>query len=170
MLIARFRHGLKRIIEFVLLNVHALLARFLKLLEHVLRLIDAVRGAFQFHPAFAGGHFHTERVLKVLQKLDVVGVERLQSARALKLEGASFTHHQSVASGSLPIEYWLKPTPLTLTYRKPYTSAQCVRSSVAASTLTMIKYLPVVFGMTCAAAKWPFSQLSDSSASFPSES
>src|SRR5882724_13133064 len=98
-----------------------MLARFLELLKHVLRFIDAVCVPFEFHPAFAGSHFHAKRVLKVLQKLDVVGVERLQSARALKLEGASFSHYQSVASASLSIEYWPKANATTLTYRKPYT-------------------------------------------------
>src|SRR2546429_6338890 len=35
-----FGHGLKRIIEFVLLNVHPLLADLLELLKHMLRFIE----------------------------------------------------------------------------------------------------------------------------------
>jgi hypothetical protein len=41
----------------VFLNVNALLPRLLKLLKHLLGLVDPARVAFQFHPAFAGRHF-----------------------------------------------------------------------------------------------------------------
>ena len=78
------------------MNVHALLARFLKLFEHLLRFIEAVGVALQFHPALACGHFHAQGVLEVFQEFNVVRVERLQSAWALKLQGASFGHNRGI--------------------------------------------------------------------------
>ncbi len=56
-LIAFFSYCLERVIEFVFLNVNALLPGSLKLLKYLLGLIDPARVAFQFHPAFASRHF-----------------------------------------------------------------------------------------------------------------
>jgi len=56
-LVAFFSHGFERVIEFVFLNVNALLAGLLKLLKYLLSLVDPTRVAFQFHPAFARRHF-----------------------------------------------------------------------------------------------------------------
>ena len=95
-LIALFSHGLKRVIEFVFLNVDALLPCLLKLLKHLLRFIDAISIAFEFHPAFACRHFDAQRVLEILQKLDVIRVKRLQSAWTLKLQSPRFSHNQGV--------------------------------------------------------------------------
>jgi hypothetical protein len=55
--IAFFGHGFERVIEFVFLNVNALLPGLLKLLKYLLGLVDPARVTFQFHPAFAGRHF-----------------------------------------------------------------------------------------------------------------
>src|SRR5262249_17371786 len=58
-LIAFFSHGLERVIEFMLLNVNALLPGLLKLLKLLLGLVDSTRVAFQFFPAFARCYFYT---------------------------------------------------------------------------------------------------------------
>ena len=52
-----FGHSLERVIEFVFLDVNAVLPGLLKLLKDLLGLVDPTRVAFQFHPAFARRHF-----------------------------------------------------------------------------------------------------------------
>ena len=74
------------------LNRHALLLCLLELVEHLLRLVDPVRLAFDLHPAFARGDFHAERVLHVFQELEIVGIERLQLARVFEMQRAAFCH------------------------------------------------------------------------------
>jgi hypothetical protein len=76
-------------------NVHALLARSFKLFEYLLRFIDTPRVDLQFHPALARSDIHAKGVLEVLQKFNVIGVKRLQSAWAFKLQRASFSHFLS---------------------------------------------------------------------------
>ena len=87
-----FSHGLKRVIKFVFLNVHALLACFFQFFKHLLCFIDVTSVPFEPYPALAGGHLHTKGVLEVLQEFNVIRVERLQSAWALKLQSARFSH------------------------------------------------------------------------------
>ena len=94
--IAFFGHGLEGIIKFVSLNIDALLARFFKLFEHVLRFIDAARVPLEFYPALTRGHLHAKGVLEVLQKLNVIGVERLQRAWAVKLQSPRFSHNRGI--------------------------------------------------------------------------
>ena len=88
----RFGYRVQSVIEFVFLNVHTFLARFLKLLKDMLRFVDPAWFPLQFHPTFAGGHLHAKRIFQRFQELEIVCVKRLQSARALKLESACFSH------------------------------------------------------------------------------
>src|SRR6202011_2894468 len=90
----------ERVLEFVFLNRHTFLPSRFQLIEDALRLIDFLRLALQFHPAPAGCHFYPERIFESFQELEIVGVERLQIARVLKLQGARFRHELSVASAS----------------------------------------------------------------------
>jgi len=61
-----------------------------QLLKHVLGLSTRF-GSPSSSPSLRGWSLSHEVSLRFFKKLDVVGVERLQSARALKLEGASFS-------------------------------------------------------------------------------
>src|SRR5439155_21065731 len=138
-LIVGLSHRLIRIIKFVFLHTHALLARFLNSFEYLLRFIDAAWVPLQFHPSLTVGYFPTEGVLKGLQKFHVTGVERLQSAWALKLQSPRFSHQCGTLS-ERDFNLCRRPkSDIYFLYRKPYTSAQCVRSSGDSSTLTMIK-------------------------------
>src|SRR5207249_872963 len=111
---------------FVFLNIHALLARFLKLFEYLLRFIDAAWVPLQFHPSLTGGYFHTEGVLKGLQKFNVTGVERLQSAWALKLQSPRFSHQCGKLSvriinmnGDLcAIDFRSQPEPIFVSFKQ----------------------------------------------------
>src|SRR5207244_5732964 len=71
---------------------HTFLARLLKLLKHLLSFIDSAWFSLQSYPTFASGHLHAKRVFQGFQELKVISIERLQSAGALKLQGACFRH------------------------------------------------------------------------------
>ncbi len=80
-------------------NIDAFLPRLFELLENPLRAIKLRRLTLDFHPAFASRDLDPKRILQRLQELEVVGVERLKSARALKLQGARFSH---LGAGAIP--------------------------------------------------------------------
>ena len=76
----------------MLLDWHAFFLRFLELIEHALGFVDFFRLTFEFHPAFAGRDFDTERILHGFQELEIVRVKRLQRPRALEFQGARLSH------------------------------------------------------------------------------
>ena len=98
-----FGHSIERVIKFVFLNLNALLAGFFKLFEYLLRFIDTTSVPFEFDPAFTRGHSDAKGILEVLQKFNVIRVERLQSAWALKLQSARFSHRRG--TGFQPMLY-----------------------------------------------------------------
>ena len=55
-----FGHGVKRVAEFVFVDIDALLARLLELLEDTLRAVELLRLTFQLHPAFTRRHADAE--------------------------------------------------------------------------------------------------------------
>ena len=74
-LVARFGYRIQSVIKFVLLNVHTLLARLLKLLKHMLRLVDPAWLSLQSYPAFTGSHLHAKVIFKAFQEFKVISVE-----------------------------------------------------------------------------------------------
>ena len=82
----------------MLLDWHAFFLRFLELIEHALGFVDFFRLTFEFHPAFAGRDFYTERILHGFQELEIVRVKRLQLARVIEMQSSSFAHQRSTTS------------------------------------------------------------------------
>ncbi len=80
-----FVHRIECVIEFVPLDVDPSLPGGFQLGEDALRF-RYLRGlAFELDPAFAGGDFHPERFLEVLDQFQIVRVERLHGPRVFKL-------------------------------------------------------------------------------------
>ena len=75
-------------------NIDPFLPRLFQLVEDTLRAIKLRRLSLDFHPALAGRDLDSERILQRLQELEVVGVEGLQGARALKLQCARLSHSE----------------------------------------------------------------------------
>ncbi len=74
-LVARFGYRVQSVIKFVLLNVHAFLARLIKLLKHMLRFVDPAWFSLQSYPAFTGSHLHAKSIFEAFQEFKVVGVK-----------------------------------------------------------------------------------------------
>ena len=104
----------------------------------MLRFVDSARFPLQFHPAFPRGYLHPERIFETFQELKIVCIEQLQGARTLKLQSTCFSHWSEWQCHLANKDGAGRPMP-HLSYRKPYTSAQWVRSSGDSSMLTITK-------------------------------
>ena len=95
----------------MLLNVYPLLPRFFQLIKHALGTFNLRRFSLQLDPSFAGGDLYSERIFQRFQELEIVSIERLQSACALKLQGARFRHYES-AMGDFQIDSAVENTEI----------------------------------------------------------
>jgi hypothetical protein len=79
-------------LKFVPPYMDPVLARFLKLIKDFARLFDIRPFPFDAKPAIASGYFHCQLFLKLLQQLEIVGVQILERSRVIELKRLGFNH------------------------------------------------------------------------------
>ena len=90
--VARFGHGIESVVEFVLVNIDAFLARLFQLSKTRWAWSTCSGSPSSFTQPSRVVTFTPSESSSVLQQLEIVGVERLHGARALKLQRAGFSH------------------------------------------------------------------------------